>query len=650
MIPRAPLFGNPDKLLPTLSPDASKLAYVAPRDGVLNVWVGPASDPGAAKPITHDKVRGIRTYGWAHSGRHILYLQDLAGEEDWHVYSVDLDSGRTLDLTPIKGVSARIHGMSREFPDEILIGLNDRDKTLHDVHRVNIDTGERQLVVENPGFMQIESDSHFRVRLGHQMEADGGIRVKKPDGAGGWQDFFHIPAEDALATSTWGIDRAGRKIYLADSRGRDTSALVRMDLESGEREVLFASDRADVSGALRHPIEHEIEAVAYTWDRRHWQVLNPSIAPDLEYLAGVVAGELAVITRSDDDAHWMVAYTMDDGPVRYYHYDREARNAKFLFTHRSDLEGQSLGEMHPVVIPSRDGLDLMSYLTLPAACPRRTGVESRPDAPLPMVLWVHGGPWGRDNWGFNAWHQLFADRGYAVLSVNFRASTGFGKSFTNAGDLEWGAAMHDDLIDAVEWAVAEGVAERSRIAIAGGSYGGYATLAGLAFTPEVFACGVDIVGPSNLVTLLESVPPYWGPQIQLFRTRVGDNTTDEGRELLRSRSPLTHADRICRPLLIAQGANDPRVKQAESDQIVSAMQEKGIPVTYLLFPDEGHGFARPENQLSFVAVAEAFLARHLGGGCEPIGNAFEGSTIQALSGAEQIPELEAALRQAREPS
>jgi dipeptidyl aminopeptidase/acylaminoacyl peptidase len=264
------------------------------------------------------------------------------------------------------------------------------------------------------------------------------------------------------------------------------------------------------------------------------------------------------------------------------------------------------------------------------ACPR---------PPVPMILLVHGGPWGRDTWGYDSIHQLLANRGYAVLAVNFRASTGFGKKFVNAGNLEWAGKMHDDLIDAVNWAVKAKVADAKQVAIMGGSYGGYATLAGLTFTPDVFAAGVDIVGPSNLVTLLNTIPPYWTPQIELFTTRVGDHRTAEGRKFLESRSPLTFVDRIKKPLLIGQGANDPRVKQAESDQIVAAMKAKNIPVVYALFPDEGHGFARPDNNVAFMAIAEAFLAQHLKGRAEPIGDAFHGSSVTIPHGRDLIPDL-----------
>ena len=327
--------------------------------------------------------------------------------------------------------------------------------------------------------------------------------------------------------------------------------------------------------------------------------------------------------------------------MQFYRYDRDAQEAQFLFTHQRELEGLPLAKMHPVVIESRDGLNLVSYYTLPAGSDRDG--DGRPDEPLPAVLWVHGGPWSRDNWGFNQVHQWLANRGYAALSVNFRASTGFGKDFLNAGNLELGAKMHDDLIDGVEWAIQEGIGDPDQVAIMGGSYGGYATLVGLTLTPETFACGVDLVGMSNLVTWFETIPSYWEPQIDLFAARLGDARTEEGRALLTERSPLTHVDRIQRPLLIGQGANDPRVKQTESDQIVQAMQERDIPVTYVLYPDEGHGFARPENRLSFFAVAEAFLHEHLGGRFEPIGDEFEGSSITVPVGAKEVPGLEAAL-------
>lgn len=635
LIPRLVLFGNPDKAAARVSHDGTKISYLAPRDGVMNVFVGPIDDPAAAKPVTADKVRGIRSYSWAYDNKHILYVQDSKGDEDWHIYSVDLESGETKDLTPYDKVAAQIDGISEKFPSEIIVGLNDRDPQFHDLYRVNIGSGERELVEKNTEYAGYVVDDDFKVRFASKMMPDGSLQYFEPDGSGGWKEYINVGSDDTLTTSIAGFDKTGQKLYLTDSRGRNTSALVEVDLASGEQKVVAANDKADVSGVIAHPTEKNIQAVSFDYLRPEWQVLDESIAPDLEYLKTVADGELQVASRTQDDKLWIVAYVMDDGPVRYYRYDRPNKKAEFLFTNRKSLEGQPLAKMHPVVIKSRDGLELVSYLTLPKAADLEN--SGRPKEPLPLVLLVHGGPWGRDLWGYDTEHQLLANRGYAVLSVNYRGSTGLGKEFTNAGNKEWAGKMHDDLIDAVDWAVAEKIADPARVAIMGGSYGGYATLVGLTFTPEKFACGVDIVGPSNIFTLLSTIPPYWAPMIQMFKDRVGDPTTEEGKKLLGERSPLNFVEKISRPLLIAQGANDPRVKQSEADQIVAAMKEKKIPLTYVLFPDEGHGFARPQNNLAFYAVAEAFLAKQLGGRLEPIGEAFDGSSITVPDGADQVP-------------
>lgn len=640
LIPREVLFGNPDKSGVQLSPDGSKISYLAPVDGVLNVWVGPADDVQSAKPVTHDTGRGIRNYFWAFTSDHIIFLQDKGGDENWRAYAVDLSNGKTRDLTPLEGVRAAIQEVSPKFPNEVLIGLNDRDKRLHDVYRINIDTGERELVQQNDGFSGFLTDDDFRIRFATRMTPQGGSQILKADGDE-WQEFATIGMEDTLTTSPIGFDKSGDTLFLTDSRGRDTAALNALDLETGELETLAEDPKSDISGTLRHPTEKNIQAAQFNYERKHWQILDDSIAGDIKYLQDVSDGEMNIASRTLDDNQWIVAYLDDDGPVRYYKYDRKNKKAEFLFTHRQDLEGLPLAEMHPVVIKSRDGLNLVSYLTLPVGTD--TDGDTRPVQALPMVLFVHGGPWGRDQWGYNPYHQWLANRGYAVLSVNFRASTGFGKNFTNAGNREWAGRMHDDLLDAVDWAVEQKIADPDRVCIMGGSYGGYATLTGLTFTPERFACGVDIVGPSNLVTLLETIPPYWEPQVELFATRVGDHRTEEGREFLKERSPLTYADRIVKPLLIGQGANDPRVKQAESDQIVDAMQKKDIPVTYVLFPDEGHGFARPQNRLSFNAITEAFLSEHLGGRFQPIGDDFKGSSVTVPHGEKYVPGLGAAL-------
>jgi dipeptidyl aminopeptidase/acylaminoacyl peptidase len=393
---------------------------------------------------------------------------------------------------------------------------------------------------------------------------------------------------------------------------------------------------------MTHPTEKNVQAVAFTYERKQWKVIDQSIAGDLDYLRKVADGDVEVLDRTLDDKTWIVAYIMDDGPVRYYSYGRDKKEAKFLLTNMEKLEGQPLAKMIPVVIKSRDNMSLVSYYTLPLGSDKSG--DGKPEKPVPIVLYVHGGPWDRDEWGFDPVHQWLANRGYAVLSVNYRESTGFGKNFTNAGNLEWGRKMQDDLIDAVNWSIKQGIADPQKIAIMGGSYGGYATLAGLTFTPRLFSCGVDICGPSNLTSLLESVPAYWLPQMELWTSRVGDYRTKEGRELLKERSPINYADKIQRPLLIGQGANDPRVRQNESDQIVNVMHVKNLSVTYVIYSDEGHGFARPENKISFFAVAEAFLAKHLGGRYEPIGMDFNGSTIAVPIGADEVPGLVEALQ------
>jgi dipeptidyl aminopeptidase/acylaminoacyl peptidase len=641
LIPREVLFGNPDKITVRLSPDGTRISYLASVDGVLNVWVGPADDPDSAKPVTNDTDRGIRIYFWAYTNEHILYLQDQAGDENWRVYSVNLETGQTTDLTPLEGVQARIQAVSQKFPEEILISLNDRDPTLHDIYRINITTGEKSLVMENEGFVGFTTDDEYNVRFAERLTPDGGNEISQATEDGGWEIFMDIAMEDLLTTGIVGFDKTGTILYMIDSRNRNTAAFFTMDLETGEQTLIAEDPHADTSNLMIHPTEKIVQAVAFTYERRHWQIIDESIADDLAYLKTVADGDVEVVSRTLDDEYWMVAYVLDDGPIQYYRYDRGEKNAEFLFTHRKALEGLSLAKMHPVVIKSRDGLDLVSYYTLPIGSD--SDLDGYPDEPLPMVLFVHGGPWARDNWGYNSVHQWLANRGYAVLSVNFRSSTGFGKAFINAGNLEWGGKMHDDLIDAVNWTVQEKIAEPNQVAIMGGSYGGYATLWGMTNTSDTFACGVDIVGPSNLTTLFETIPPYWEPQIELFATRMGDARTEDGRAFLAGRSPLTYVDQIEKPLLIGQGANDPRVKQAESDQIVQAMQDANIPVTYLLFTDEGHGFARPENRLSFYAVTDAFLAEHLGGRYEPIGDDFEGSSIIVQSGAEEVPGLAEAI-------
>ena len=657
VIPRRVLFGDPDRAGVEVSPDGKRLSYLAPADGVLNVWVAPIEEPDKARPVTHDTKRGVHIYNWAFTSNHILYMQDEGGNENFNVFVVDLSSGETKNLTPKKTARAQIEAVSDRLPDEILVAINDRTPFFFDTHRINLRTGEDKLLARNPGTIGgnmvqgILTDDDYRVRFALTTTADGGAELLTPksepqDGnVADWEPFQRIPMDDAMSTRPFGFNKTGDVAWISDSRGRDTAALFALDLKSGEKKLLAEDPHADVGGVIVHPTEKFIQAVSFEHERQEWKVLDDSIRGDMDRLKTVADGDLNVLSRSHDDRVWIVAYVVDNGPVRYYRYDRPAKKATFLFTNRSELEKQPLARMYPLVIKSRDGLNLVSYLTLP----REAKNEFRPDGvpvprkPLPLVLFVHGGPWGRDSWGLNSIHQWLADRGYAVLSVNFRGSVGFGKAFVNAGNHQWGAKMHDDLIDAVQWATENRIAQKDRVAIMGGSYGGYATLVGLTFTPDRFACGVDIVGPSRLVTLLQTIPPYWAPVRAVFAARVGDISTPEGIKFLDSRSPLTFVERIKKPLLIGQGKNDPRVKQAEADQIVKAMQQKQLPVTYVLYSDEGHGFVRPENRLSFNAVAEQFLAQHLGGRAEPIGSDFKSSTIAVPQGADQIRGLPDAL-------
>ncbi len=644
IISREVLFGNPNKASPRISPDGHKLSFLAPVGGVLNVWVGPIDRPATAKPVTNDTGRGLRSYFWAHTNQHILYLQDVGGDENWRLYSVDLRSGRRMPLTPDSAtapdehephkVTARIQHISYKFPHEILVGLNDRDPRLHDLYRVNIDTGELVGVQFNEGFLRFYTDDDFQVRLAARLRPDGGNDLMVPRAEGGWEVFDTISMEDLRTTGPVDFDKTGEWVYFVDSRGRNTASLKSINVKTRAARTLAKNRKADISGGiLIHPTEKHVQAASSTYMRKKWHIIDRGVKKDFSVLTSLVEGELAVISRSLDDERWIVGYEMDNGPVRYYRFDREEQQAHFLFTGRSQLDGLPLARMHSQVIKARDRLKPVSYYTLPLwSDSHRSG---RPSTPLPMVLWVHGGPWARDTWGFDPVHQWLANRGYAVLSVNFRGSTGFGKKFINAANKQWSGKMHDDLIDAVDWAVKKKIADPERVAIMGGSYGGYAALVGMTFTPQKFACGVDIVGPSNLVTFLEAIPPYWQPLKNLWATRVGNHSTADGRSALLKRSPLTFVDRIERPLLIGQGRNDPRVKEAESRQIAEAMQERNIPVTYVIYPDEGHGFARPENRLSFFAVTEAFLAEHLGGRYEPIAD-FAGSTITIPIGADQI--------------
>ena len=641
LIPRDDLFGNPERANVQISPDGKYLSWIAPVDGVLNVWIAPADDIAKARAVTDDKARGIRQYFWSYQPDTLLYLRDSGGDEDFHLYSVDLATGNKRDLTPFPKTTAQVVNVSHLKPDAILVGMNDRDPKWHDLYRVDLATGTRTLVDRNDAEIAgYVTDANFDIRYAQRSRPDGGTDFLQPDGEG-WKVIESVPFEDALSTALGGITTDGKTLYLYESRNRNTTALYAIDTSNNRKRLILEDARADVGGTLNDPKTGEVQAVSVDYLREEWKPLGEGIKADLAKLESIGPGDVTVNSRTLDDRTWIVAYSAAEAPVVYYKYERGGTPVK-LFSARPALDGKPLVPMWPLELKSRDGLTLVSYLTLPkAADPNGDG---KADKPSPMVLLVHGGPWGRDDYGYSSYDQWLANRGYAVLSVNFRGSTGFGKAFTNAGDGEWGAKMHDDLLDGVQWAVQQGVTTADKVAIMGGSYGGYATLAGLAFTPDAFACGVDIVGPSNLNTLLATVPPYWASFFEQLARRMGDPRTEKGKQWLTERSPLTRADQISKPLLIGQGANDPRVKQAESDQIVQAMKAKNIPVTYVLFPDEGHGFARPENNTAFNAIAEGFLSRCLGGRAQPIGDDLAGSSITVPEGANGVPGLAAALK------
>jgi dipeptidyl aminopeptidase/acylaminoacyl peptidase len=610
LIPREVLFGNPERTSPRISPDGTRLAWIAPRDGVLNVWVAPigASGPSgvdwdAATVVTDDTDRGIRVFSWARDGKHLLYLQDTGGDENWRLYDVEMDTLTRRDLTPFDGIQARIIATSKRHRDEVLVGMNRDNPQLHDVYRLDLPTGDLVKLIENPGYAGWLADEDLVVRGALAPLPDGGFDLLVRDSADAdWRTLLTIPADDAAATDVLSFTGDGRSLIAISSLGTDTGRLVKLDVATGEVQVLVEDPEADVAGAMLHPDTRDPQIVEVLKDRTEYHVLDPSVEEDFKAIRALHPGDPQPIGRDEADTTWLIAFIDDAGPGQFFSYDRTSRAGSFLFSARPELSRYELARMEPFAFTARDGLTIHGYVTFPAGA-ERSG--------LPMVLDVHGGPQARDDWGWNPEAQWLANRGYMCVQVNYRGSTGYGKSFVSAGDREWGAKMHDDLLDAVGYVVDRGWADKDKVAIYGGSYGGYAALVGAAFTPDVFCCAVDIVGPSNLLTLLETIPPYWKPVIAQLYKRVGNPETD--KDFLWSRSPLSRVRDIRIPLLIAQGANDPRVKQAESEQIVDALKDAGIDYEYMLFPDEGHGFAKPENRQKFYAAAERFLAKYLGG-------------------------------------
>jgi dipeptidyl aminopeptidase/acylaminoacyl peptidase len=615
LIPREALFGNPVKGNPKISPDGNRLAYLAPSDeGVMNIWVRTIGADDDAM-ITDDEHRGIRTYYWVPDGERVIYLQDRDGDENYHAYLVRLDTKVVRDLTPFQGVPA----VNLVVGDEgVLVGLSLRHPQMFDMHRVDMETGAITLDTENPGdviYMTGDEwvvDTEGVVRAARALDFSTGDMILKirDSRSKPWRELARWPFGSIFDGQVLGFSPDGKSLYVISSTNSDTARLVRLDAASGsELEVIASDERCDIwlEGILGDPTSGRVQAYEVEYKKPEWRVLDQAIREDFELLKSKLEGHFSVVSRDRNDTRWIVRTSSGDRPASYYYYERDGRTVQPLFATRPRLAEYTLAEAQPVVIRARDGLPLVSYLTLPP------GISAKR---LPMILYVHGGPTARDSWVFDPFVQMLANRGYAVLQVNFRGSVGFGKSFQKAGNRELGCGrMQQDLTDAVRWAVDEGYADPNRVGICGGSYGGYAVLAGLAFTPDLYACGVEECGPSNIKTMLESIPSFFAPLKGLFIEIFGDAENDE--EYNRRVSPLFHVDKIKAPLLVGQGANDPRCMVGESERIVAAMRKRNLDVAFVVYTDEGHGLHRPENRLDFHGRVEEFLGRHLGGRFEP---------------------------------
>jgi dipeptidyl aminopeptidase/acylaminoacyl peptidase len=641
LIPRAALFGEPTRYQIRLSSDGRDLSFLAPSDGAMNIWLAPRDNLAAARLLTHKKGKGVEFHRWAADGHTIVYEEAELGTETTHVVTIDVRTDATRDLTPLPGVQAKVIATSLDRPDEILIGLNSRDPKWRDVYRATLSTGALALVEENRGFAKYLADNALRLRLAIAPTRNGGLDIyaRAPSD---WKKTQTIPPEDALNFEFLSFDRSNEQFFMIDTRGRDRSALLRVTLATGATEILGADPEADIESALVNPLTGRVQAYEVNTDRSVWRVVDESVSEDLKVLAQAAGpqGTFVVLSRTQDDKAWMLYIDKPTQAGVYYLFDRATKKLTALPT-RPALEGAPLRPMYSARIKARDGLPLLVYYTLAASQDRRA--PGKAAKPAPLVLTVHSGPWKRDMYGFDTWHQWLANRGYAVLSVNYRGSAGFGKAFLNAADGEWGLAMQNDLADAVDWAIGQGIADKDHVAILGSQYGGYAALAGLAFSPERYACGVSFGGPANLVSLLEDMPPYWTAMRDIYLRRVGNPATAEGRARLMAASPATRAREIERPLLVAQGANDPVANEKDTAELVRVLKEKGVPVTYLRYPDESGGLSRAPNALSFHAVAEAFLGKCLGGRVEPMGADLKNSSLEIVEGGPYVPGLIEAL-------
>lgn len=615
LIDREQFFGNPEISGAQISPDGRYISFLKPYKDTRNVWVKRTDDPySAARLITNDTKRPVTQYFWSRDGKYILFAQDQLGDENFNVYAVDpsasvapgSDVPPARNLTAAKGVRAMIYSVPKNDPDVMYVGLNDRDKAWHDLYKVRISTGEKTLLRQNTeriaGWV---FDNAGNLRLAVRTSDKGDTEVLRVDPTG----FSQIYSCNVFETC--GPDRFSKdngKVYMETNKGDpDLTRLVLFD-PATQTEKLVESDpmnRVDFGNATFSDVTDEIVATSYQDDRTRIYWKDKAWESDYNLIKSKLPGkEITPTSTTADERIWMVVASSDREPGERYLFDRNTKKLTFQYRVFDKLPREALAPKKSIRYASTDGLSVPAYLTLPVGSSGKN---------LPLVVYPHGGPWARDNWGYDPIAQFLANRGYAVLQPNFRSSTGYGKKFLNAGNLEWGQKMQDDLTSGVKYLVSQGVVDPKRVGIMGGSYGGYATLAGLAFTPDVYAAGVSIVGPSNLITLLNSIPPYWEAGRIIFHQRMGDPTTAAGRAQLERQSPLNSASKIKAPLLVVQGANDPRVNRAESEQLVIALRDRGFPVEYILAPDEGHGFARPINNLVLFASAEKFLAKHLGG-------------------------------------
>ncbi len=621
LIPREVLFGNPERSGVSLSADGKYISYLSSLEGVQNIFIATIDNPNSPTPITSDKGRGIRRYFWSYDNKHIIYLKDDGGDENWRIHVVDISTKEDKIYSPEKVYALILH-VSDKFPDEIIIGLNDRDEAYHDLYRLNLKTGEKTLILQNDEkFSEFIFDDNYKLHFVGKSTPDGGCDYFKAvvieNNTYRWESYLNIPMEDIFTTGLLGFTRDGKILYMLDSRGRDLNVLKEIDVGSGREKILAEAEKAEINNLVTSRKTGLAQAYSINYLRNEWSFLDSEFEKDISKIKETLKGEITIVSRTLYDNLWVVAELRDDGPMNYYLYDKNKKNLSFLFSNRNDLNNYKLAKMESVVIKARDSLELPSYLTRPLYT----------KGAVPMIVLVHGGPWARDDWGYDPEAQWFANRGYAVLQVNFRMSTGFGKSFASKGNLEWGRNMHFDILDSVQWAIDEGIADKNSIAVYGGSYGGYEALWSATNSSDVFKCAIDLVGPSNLETLLATFPAYWQSFMETAYRKVGDPRTEEGKKLLFERSPLNHVDKINIPLLIAQGEKDPRVKQSESDQIIHAMKEKKIPYIYMLFMNEGHGFAKPENRFVFYGVVERFLAENLGGRFEKLSDEIEKSTL-----------------------